>query len=326
MPPNIRMRALPVLQTQRLRLRWFTPRDAGFVCRLLNDPGWIRQIGDRGVRTRAQAAAWISRRLVEPYGRLGFGFWAMERIDDGTLVGLCGLIKRDTLPQVDVGYALMPMHRGRGYAREAAGACLDYARDVLGLPEVWGITSATNADSARVLGDIGLHDAGVRQLAPGEELSRLFRSVPFERGDDLRQLDALVTRYLAATSLREGRLPGLPALPHYFTPEAMVRIEAPAGIVDAITLHAHIAGLAATIYGGRLQAVSETPIDVRTELAGAIAQRWVRSVRKGLADGRSFESGRVQALQCVRTVLGWKITALAIVEEGARNRSGIMAP
>ena len=108
-----------VLHTERLSLRCFDAQDAGFILALLNDPGWLRYIGDRGVRDEADAREWIASRLVETYQRLGFGFWAVQRQGSDELLGLCGLIKRDTLPDVDVGYAFLPAHRGQGYAREA---------------------------------------------------------------------------------------------------------------------------------------------------------------------------------------------------------------
>ena len=105
-----------ILETARLRLRWFkdTPADADFLRALLNDPGWLANIGERNVRTRHQARAWIASRHTDVYGRLGFGFWAVERKSDGAVLGMCGLVKRDTLLEPDVGYALMPEFRGQG--------------------------------------------------------------------------------------------------------------------------------------------------------------------------------------------------------------------
>ena len=84
-----------VLQTDRLRLRWFTLADAAFLLDLLNQPSWLAHIGDRGVRTLAEAEAWINDRLIANYHAQGFGFWAVERRADGVLVGMCGLIKRE---------------------------------------------------------------------------------------------------------------------------------------------------------------------------------------------------------------------------------------
>lgn len=144
-----------VLQTARLRLRHFERRDAAFILELLNEPSWVANIGERHVRDLAQAEAWIEEKLVAVYARLGFGFWAVERQEDGALLGMCGLIRRDTLPAADLGYAFVPRAWGRGYAREAAAACLHHARAALGLAEVLAITGPDNQASQRLLADLG---------------------------------------------------------------------------------------------------------------------------------------------------------------------------
>jgi len=301
-----------ILETDRLRLRWFTESDtdADFLRALLNDPGWLANIGERNVRTRRQARAWIATRHTAPYGRLGFGFWAVERKSDGVLVGMCGLVKRDTLMEVDVGYALMPAFRGHGYAREAAAACVRYAQDVLGLPEVWGITGPANAASAAVLQHIGLHDAGVTRLVGEERETRVFKSRRAALGDDRTQIDALTRRFLAAFTNRGGVVPALPALPHYFMLDATVRVADPLGTVVTTGLHGFIAPRAELLASGRLVDFEEHEIESRTEIRGAIAQRWLRYAKRGTLDGAPFEGGGTKALQFVRTVRDWKIASL----------------
>src|SRR5690349_13660700 len=113
-----------VLQTPRLVLRWFREADAPMVVELLNGADWLRFIGDRGVRTRDHAVAFVTGRLVPSYWTQGFGLWAMELRATHECVGMCGLVQREFLPDPDLGYALLPAHRGRGLAREAAAACL----------------------------------------------------------------------------------------------------------------------------------------------------------------------------------------------------------
>lgn len=149
-----------ILSTERLHLREFDEGDAGFIHALLTDPAWIANIGDRGIRSEEDARSYIRERLVENYRRLGFGFWAMARRDDGELVGMCGLTQRDNLPAPDIGYALLPAYRGFGYAREAAAACLQHAREALGMRCVLATTAPGNAASAKVLTSIGLQPEG----------------------------------------------------------------------------------------------------------------------------------------------------------------------
>lgn len=173
-----------ILRTRRLRLRLFRPADAPWLLALLNSPGWLENIGDRGVRTEAQAVDWIEQRLIGNYHRQGHGFWAVECLDSGQPIGMSGLVHRPGLPAVDVGYALLPAWWGQGLAREAAGACLAHGHEVLGLPRILAITARHNQASMRVLAAIGMRDEG-DWLMPGEtEACRLFASgAPAEPGD-----------------------------------------------------------------------------------------------------------------------------------------------
>ena len=140
-----------VLRTPRIVLRWFTGADASFIVELLNDPGWKKFIGERGVRAQDDARAWIADRLVASYWSQGFGLWAMQRSSDGALLCMCRLVQRDDLPGIDIGYALLPAFRGMGYVREAAAACLEYGARVLGLECILAITRTGNTASIRVL-------------------------------------------------------------------------------------------------------------------------------------------------------------------------------
>src|SRR5215216_3044837 len=125
--------------------------DAAFVLELLNDPDFIRYVADRGVRTVEDARRYINERFVESYRRQGFGFWLVKPKDAKVPAGICGLVKREGLPGVDVGYAFLPPFRSKGYAYESALAVLRHAREVLGLRRPYAITNPGNAGSIRVL-------------------------------------------------------------------------------------------------------------------------------------------------------------------------------
>ncbi len=144
-----------VIETPRLVLRRQTAEDAGFILNLMNDPEWIRHIGDRGVRTHEEARAYIQAGAVKMYDRHGFGLYIVELKGEHTPVGICGLVKRDALDDVDLGFALARKYRGKGYAREAAAATVVYARDVLGLGRIAAIVSPDNAASLRLLEGLG---------------------------------------------------------------------------------------------------------------------------------------------------------------------------
>ncbi len=165
-----------VLRTPRLRLRWFEPAleaDQLFVIELLNDPDWIANIGQRNVSTREQAEAYLREGPRGMCERLGFGLYLVERLSDGVPVGMCGLIKRDTLPDVDIGYAFLPAARGQGLAREAARAMRDWGREQLRLSRLVAIVTPTNRPSLALLADLGFADEGEIRLAPQDEPLRL---------------------------------------------------------------------------------------------------------------------------------------------------------
>ncbi len=145
-----------ILETERLRLREITPADAPFLLELLNTPDWLANIGDRKVRNLDDARKYAIYRLFLAYRRFGFGFYVMERKSDKALIGNCGLIKRDYLDDVDIGYAILPQFYGNGYAVEAATAVLDFAKQKLKLPRIAAITIESNKPSQRVLEKIGL--------------------------------------------------------------------------------------------------------------------------------------------------------------------------
>ncbi|RQP25851.1 GNAT family N-acetyltransferase [Piscinibacter terrae] len=165
---------MSILETERTRLRELHEGDAAFTLELLNEPGWLRFIGDRGIRTEDAAREYIEKGPVAMYGKHGFGLWAVERKSDGATLGMCGLIKRDTLDDVDIGFAFLERHSGQGYAFEAANAVMAHALQTLKLPRVVAITSVDNDKSIRLLGKVGLKFEKLIRLAGSDEDVRLF--------------------------------------------------------------------------------------------------------------------------------------------------------
>ncbi|WP_115559362.1 GNAT family N-acetyltransferase [Xanthomonas dyei] len=159
-----------VIETPRLRLRTLDPeRDADAILTLVNDPGFIAGINDRGIRTREQASAHLREWAQAHHDMYGFAHWALETRDGSTFMGTLGLLCRDTLPVPHLGFALLPAYRGKGYVSEAGRAVLDYARDGLGLTRLCAIVSPDNAASIRALEALGLHREGLRVLSPGTD-------------------------------------------------------------------------------------------------------------------------------------------------------------
>ena len=166
-----------MLETERLRLRELTADDAEFIVAQLNDPEFIRNVADRGVRTTAAARTYILDGPVASYRRHGFGLYLVELKGSRTPIGICGLIKRDALDDVDLGYALLPPFRLQGHAHEAAAAVLAFAR-TLGLARVVAIVSPHNAESIKLLGKLGFRYERQIRLADDAEELELFAAAP----------------------------------------------------------------------------------------------------------------------------------------------------
>lgn len=159
-----------LIETERLRLRELEPeRDAASMLALLNDPGFLRGIADRGVRSLEQAAEYLRGWQGAQYARNGFGHYALELRDAGGFIGTAGLIQRADLALADIGYALLGRHHGRGYAEEASRAVMAHARDRLGMPGLCGIVSPGNLASVRLLEKLGLRRQGEYSIASDRE-------------------------------------------------------------------------------------------------------------------------------------------------------------
>jgi len=147
---------MKILETDRLVLRQLSTLDADFILDLLNQPSFLHYIGDRGVRTIQDAENYLRKGPMESYGRLGFGLFMVELKDDQVPIGMCGLIKREALQDVDIGFAFLPHYWSKGVAFEAASAVMTYGRDVLTLDRIVAIVSPDNERSIRLLEKIGL--------------------------------------------------------------------------------------------------------------------------------------------------------------------------
>jgi RimJ/RimL family protein N-acetyltransferase len=163
-----------VLETERLILRRLSTDDSEFVLELLNEPSFLHYIGDRGVRNLEDAAQYILNRLVASYERNGFGLYLVELREDRIPIGISGLVKRDTLPDADIGFAFLPAYWSKGYALESAAAVMSYAKEKLGLNRILAITSPDNEASAKLLGKIGLRFERMIKLSEDDAEVKLF--------------------------------------------------------------------------------------------------------------------------------------------------------
>ncbi|QOR67915.1 GNAT family N-acetyltransferase [Cytobacillus suaedae] len=162
---------MKVLETDRLILRFMNTNDAPFILKLLNDESWLRFIGDKGVKTIEDAENYILTGPMEMYERLGFGLYIVELKENSTPVGMCGLIKRITLEDIDIGFALLSEYQSNGYAYEAALATLAHGSQQLGLERIVAITTVDNSTSSALLKKLGMtHERNIVLPHQDEEL------------------------------------------------------------------------------------------------------------------------------------------------------------
>jgi ribosomal-protein-alanine N-acetyltransferase len=161
------------IETERLILRRFTDGDTAFIVRLLNERSFIENIGDRDVRTVADALRYIDEGPGASYRRFGHGLYGVVLKETGQLIGMCGLLKRDKFEHADVGYAFLPEFWSKGYAREAVVATLGEAR-ALAMKKVLAVVSPHNAASMRLLGKLGFAAAGRTTLSGPGDVVELF--------------------------------------------------------------------------------------------------------------------------------------------------------
>jgi ribosomal-protein-alanine N-acetyltransferase len=167
---------MTVLETERLSLRKLTVDDAGFILALLNDPAFLRYIGDKKVRNLDDARQYILNGPVASYERHGFGLNCVELRESHTPIGMCGLLKREELPDPDIGFALLPDFCKKGFAFEAAEAVLRDARERLEIQRILAITSLDNEASINLLKRLGFSFEKIVQLSKEGEQLRLFSS------------------------------------------------------------------------------------------------------------------------------------------------------
>lgn len=159
-----------IFETERLTFSWVKTTDVAFILKLLNDPAFIQNIRDEGIKTIDEAKAHIGVRFIGSYQKNGFGMYLVTLKSSGEHVGVCGILKRDTLNFPDIGYAFLAEHSGKGYASEAAIAVMQYGTQILGIKRIVGITSRDNKASIKILEKAGLVFSNMISTEDGETM------------------------------------------------------------------------------------------------------------------------------------------------------------
>ncbi len=143
-------------ETERLTITKLSTDEVSFFFELVNDPDWKKFIGDRNINTLQDAKDYLKERMLPNYSSKGFGFYKVSLKCDGTTIGISGLVDREGLEHIDVGFAFLPNGRGKGYAYESTKAVLEYAKDVLKLDQIVAISNSDNHKSHKLLKRLGL--------------------------------------------------------------------------------------------------------------------------------------------------------------------------
>lgn len=165
---------MKILETERLILREIVEADGEFVFELLNQPSFIKYIGNRNVHSVKDARVFIENRYRQSYREHGFGLYAVELKENSVPIGICGFVKRETLPEADIGFAFLPQFERKGYAFESAAAVMKYGRDVLKIGRVLAITTINNESSIRLLEKLDFRFERLIKQPPSDEELKLF--------------------------------------------------------------------------------------------------------------------------------------------------------
>lgn len=160
-----------IAETERLLIREVEERDAAFMNELLNSPGFLNYIGDRGVRSDEEARRFIRDRYRKSYTDNGYGLYAVLLKDTNEPVGICGFVRRDSLPGPDIGFAFLPQHERKGYGMESSAALLKFGREKLNFDRLYAITTLDNKPSIRLLEKLGFAFTEVITGGDGESLN-----------------------------------------------------------------------------------------------------------------------------------------------------------
>ena len=305
------MKPKKILETERLILREFSIDDAEFILTLLNTPGWLEYIGDKNVRTLEAAVNYLEEGPIKSYIENGFGLWLTSLKNNSTPIGMCGLVNRESLDDIDIGFALLPEYSKLGYGYEIAYATINYANHVLRLDKVVAITDSNNIPSIKLLNKIGLQFEKTLNLSENDKVL-LFS--PLNAKKDRTEIDALTSRFFDLFTNKDGRVPNVKEIKSIFIPKGILisNTKDPAALY---ALDDFIRPREEMLTNGTLTNFCEREISHSTELFGNIAQRFSLYEKSGELNGEYFETKGMKTIQFVKVNGKWKMSSVAWCDE-----------
>lgn len=295
-----------ILESQRLTLRELNLSDAAFIQKIVNTKDFLTYIGDKKVFDRQSAEHYIQSGPAQSYKTHGFGLWLMQLKSDKQPIGLCGLLKRDTLEDVDVGFAVMPKHYRKGYTFEAAKACLDYGRHKLGIQKIVGITDSANTASIQLLNKLGMQ---YRKTIPFSENGTALLLEPFVAKSDLEQINSLINKYFGIFNNINNSSLDISQLRKLTIKECHI-INNTGSEPLIYDLDSFISSRQKMLTDGTLTEFSENEISHQTHIFDKIAQRFCLYEKSGGLNGKAFDGKGMKTIQLIKISNEWKISAV----------------
>jgi RimJ/RimL family protein N-acetyltransferase len=161
-----------IAETHRLLISKLSLDDGPFFLELVNTPNWLKYIGDRNLKTVEDAKTYLKNGTLKSYNNFGFGFYKLQlKEENNKTIGTCGLIKRDALECVDLGFAMLPNYERKGFGYESSVAILKLAKEQFKLHKVAAITLPENTSSIKLLEKLGLsYEKTIKPFEDDEEL------------------------------------------------------------------------------------------------------------------------------------------------------------
>lgn len=296
-----------ILETERLILREQNTDDAAFILELLNTPNWLEFIGDRNVKSIEAAKKYIEDGAMASYKKDGFGFWAMVLKGSHTPIGVCGLVKRDTLDDIDVGFGLLPKYANAGYGFEAASATMNYAKKVLKINRIVGITDPKNIASIKLLSKIGLQFETTLNMSENDEV--LLFGLPNKKNDQV-ELDSLTANFFDLFTNKNGKKPKVQTIKDIFIQEGII-ISNNAPSPEIYNLDEFIKPREEMLTNGALTDFSESEISHETKIYKNVAQRFCLYEKSGKLNDNYFSTKGMKTIQFIKVNGNWKMSSVA---------------
>ncbi|TPN89108.1 GNAT family N-acetyltransferase [Aquimarina algicola] len=300
-----------ILETERLLLREFTIDDADFILELVNTPQWLKYIGDKGVKTLNDAEKYLKEGPITSYRDNGFGLWLVQLKNTNIAIGMCGLVNRNTLDHIDIGFAMLPDYSKKGYGFEIASATLNYAKNSLNIDKVIAITDPNNIASIQLLNKLGLHFEKTLKLSDDDSVLVF---APALYTNDRKKINDITANFYAVFANIKVKKPNVDALQELFVSNGRLTNNT-YDTSEVLDLKDFISSRKKILSDGALLDFSEGEIYHKTEVFNTIAHRFSFYQKSGKLNGTHFESKGMKTIQFIKENEEWKILSVAWSDE-----------